>query len=436
MLLIHVPKITARVSYIFKHVCRRILGIDVSLTFKIEQFIAHQGPKFSYGKQPLSKELYFQSVDLLFQHGLNEVDIQVSGWEETKCFFEVKSKNAALPYDIFAASFFLLSRYEEYLPHVKDDLGRFPPTQSLAYVHDFLQDPVVDIWAYKLKEVLNAKFPNLMFNQTNFSISPIIVVKETFVYKNRGFLRSLGGSMRDLWKLRLDKVTDRFKVNFGFKRDPYDTFDEIIALQKSKRQKSKVLFGLGEYSSLEKNISYNNATHRILIKHISDYLNVGLRISYEAIRDLTILKTEKQRIEGIVNRKLRYSICSFFKLKLPEAYRNFIELEIEEDYSMGYKNFSGFRAGTCVPFMFYDLDYEVQTPLMVYSFCCTPKSFKNPQSEQAIKQELDNYIEKIKKVNGMFIPVFSNSLFGEPGEQIDWKSVVEYIWNKDENRKN
>jgi len=313
MLLIHVQQITPRVSYTFKHICKRILGIDVSLTSKIENFIAHQGPKFSYGKQPLSKELYFQSVDLLFQHGLHDMDIHVIEWEETKCFFEVKSEKTALPFDIFAASFYLLSRYEEYLPHVKDPLGRFAATQSLAYTHDFLKDPVVDIWAYKFKEVLNKKFPDLKFEKVNFNIAPLIMVNETFAYKNKGFLRSLGGGIRDLWKLRLDEFTDRLKVNFGFIRDPYDTFDVIIELQKNKKQKSKVLFALGEHSNYEKNISYNNTTHRILIKHISDYLDVGLKVSYESISDLIVLKKEKQRIEGIVNRKLRHCICPFFK---------------------------------------------------------------------------------------------------------------------------
>ena len=35
---------------------------------------------------------------------------------------------------------------------------------------------------------------------------------------------------------------------------------------------------------------------------------------------------------------------------------------------MGYINHVGFRAGTCTPFLFYDLDFEIQTPLLIYSF--------------------------------------------------------------------
>ncbi len=431
MLLIHVQKVTPRVSYTFKQICKRILGLNVDLTSKIEPFIAHDGPKFSYGKQPLGKELYFRSADLLFEHGLNDLDIQILDWEETKCFFQVKHENAALPFDIFAATFYLLTRYEEYLPHMKDDLGRFPATKSIAYNNDFLQDPVVDIWAYKFKNALLVKYPDLKFEERSFEIMPIISVSETFAYQNKGLLRSIGGAFKDLWQLKLDKLTDRLKASTGLKKDPFNTFDFIINLQKKRKRKAKVLFGIGDYSTYEKNIGYNHPKHRTLIKHIADYIDVGLKVSFEAICDLPVLKSEKHRIETIVNRRLKCVLCSFFKIKLPEAYRHFIELEIEEDYSMGYSGHSGFRAGTCKPFMFYDLDYEVQTPLVVYSFCFSGDGLKfELKDEKSARHEILVYIEKIKKVNGLFIPVFSNTLFSDLQDQQFWKSIFEFIWNE------
>ncbi len=430
MLLIHVQKITPRVSYTFKHICKRILGIEVDLTSKIETFIAHDGPKFSYGKQPLSKELYFQSTDLLFEHGLSDIEIHVSDWDETKCFFEVKHSDSSLPYDIFAATFYLLTRYEEYLPHVKDTMGRFPATESLAYGNGFLEDPVVDIWASKFKKILIKKYPTLEFEENKFTILPVISVSETFAYKSKGFLRTLGGAIRDLWSLKIDEFTERIKVVLGFKKDPFDTFDFLVNLQKSKKKKCKVLFGLGDYSNYEKNVGHNNPQHKIIIKHISDYLEVGLKVSYEAVQDLTTLTKEKLRIEGILNRKLKYAMCAFFKIKLPEAYRNFIELEIEEDYSMGYSRYSGFRAGTCTPFMFYDLDYEVQTPLKIYPFCFANLGKRDDvDSEVLARKEISTYVEKVKKVNGIFIPVFSNVLFSDLYGQLFWKSILEFIWN-------
>ncbi|RZS99934.1 polysaccharide deacetylase family protein [Aquimarina brevivitae] len=432
MILIYVPKTSSRVVYTFRHICKRILGLEVDFTSKIESFIAHEGPKFSYGKQQLGKELYFQSVELLFEQGLNDVVPTVQEWDDTKGFFAVKNEASALPFDIFAASFFLLSRYEEYLPHVKDDKGRYVASESLAYKNKFLQDPVVDIWALKFLKIIKDKFPEVKTTSKNFSIAPVVVVSQTFAYNQKGIIRSLGGVFRDLWFFNLKEVSDRIKVILNLRKDPYNTFDYLIDLQRKKKRDLRVMIGLGDYTTYEKNISYNNPVHQRLIKHIADYIKVGLKLSYDAIADMTKLKKEKARIELILNRQLQYSFCSFNKIKLPVAYRNLIELEVKEDYSLGYADFAGFRAGTCHPFLFYDLDYEVQTPLMVHPISISYQSFVTGVDLETVKNRMLSIIDKVKSVNGIFIPIFSNGLFSELSDQQKWKEVFELIWNFDE----
>ena len=65
MLLIYSLKTTQRITYTFKHICFRILGIEVKFTSTIEEFIAYSGPKLSYGKKELGNELFIQSSELL-----------------------------------------------------------------------------------------------------------------------------------------------------------------------------------------------------------------------------------------------------------------------------------------------------------------------------------------------------------------------------------
>ena len=112
MLLIYTSKTTHRITYTFKHICVRILGIEVKFTNTLEEFISHAGPKLSYGKKPLGNELFLQSYGLLNQQGFESIDISVKEWDDTKCFFST-GKLSAMPFDIFSASFYLLSRYEE-----------------------------------------------------------------------------------------------------------------------------------------------------------------------------------------------------------------------------------------------------------------------------------------------------------------------------------
>ncbi|MGR7813469.1 polysaccharide deacetylase family protein [Lacinutrix undariae] len=410
MLLVFTHKITPRLSYVFKHICTRILGIPVSFTTTIEDFIAHDSLKMSYAKQPLSNEVFVRSHSLLYEQGFSDVEIFVQKWENTKCFFTAGEKSS-LPFDIFAAAFYLLSRYEEYLPHVKDEYGRFPAKESLAFNNDFLQQPVVDIWAYKFKSLLEAQFPDFQFPEKKYNIQPVIDVPMAYFYKHKGLMRTVGGTLTDIYRLRLKQVYERYLVISGFKRDPYDTFKWIITKQKQTKHKILVLFLIGDYSTYDKNININKKAFVSLIKSVSDYCRVGLKASYFALEDIRILKKEKLKMESVVNYNLVASRYSFSKLQLPESYRNLIELEIAQDFTMGYIDALGFRAGTCTPFQFYDLDYEIQTPLQVNGFHCIDYALLKKHSLLDKKEELLRLIRQVKNVNGTFTPVFHNYTF-------------------------
>ena len=196
MLLVYTHKISPRLKYVFKHICTRVLGINVSFTTKIEQFIAHDSLKMSYTRQQLGNEFFIKSHELLFEQGINDVDIKILNWDGTPCFFPA-GESSSIPFDIFAASFYLVSRYEEYLPHVQDVHERFSATESLAFKNGFLEKPVVDIWAYKFLELLKEKFPNYEYVEREFKFISTIDVDIAYSYKNKGIIRTVGGFFND-----------------------------------------------------------------------------------------------------------------------------------------------------------------------------------------------------------------------------------------------
>ena len=426
MLLVYTHNISTRLKYVFKHVCTRILGIEVTFTTKIEAFIAHDDLKISYTKQQLGNEFFIKSHEILFEQGLNDIDIHVQNWGNTKCFF-FNGEKSAVPFDIFAASFYLLSRYEEYLPHVKDNYGRFLATESIAFKHGFLHQPVVDIWAYKFKEALKQKFPEFEFPKKMYRVKPIIDVPSPYHFKLKGIMRSFGGSVKDLFQLKFKALYQRFMVVFGLQHDPYDTFKYIINRQKQSKFKFLFFFLIGDFSTFDKGINPNKKKFVSLIKHVADYCEVGLKTSYFAIDDFSVLKKEKQKMEDIINTSLKASRQSFSKLNLPESYRNLIELEILEDYTMGYVNQMGFRAGSCTPFFFYDLDYEIQTPLKIYSYHLMDYVLLKNQSLLDKKKTLNAIINEVKQVNGEFIPVFHNYTFSEIERWLGFKELFNII---------
>ena len=427
-LLIYTHKITPRLSYIFKHLCTRILDVEVVFTTIVEEFIAHQGLKMSYAKQPLGKELFVHSHNLLFEEGISDVNINIQHWNNTKCFFKAPEKSI-LPFDIFAASFYLISRYEEYLPYVADDFGRFPPEESIAYQYHFLKQPVIDIWAYEFKVVLEEKFPNFEFPKRQFQIKPIIDVPVAYQYFQKGLVRTLGGAFKDLLGFKFNEIYKRFLVIFGLRRDAYDTFKWLVNVHKKRNLNPVFFFLLGDYSIYDKSINHQNKKFINLVKSISDYFEVGLKGSYFALENVKVLKEEKLRYEGIFNTSLKNNRNSFSKLKLPIVYRNLINLEVNEDFTMGYVSEPGFRAGTCTPFQFYDLDYEMQTPLKINPFCVLDYIYKDNDFHRSFN-EIKEIISDVRKVNGTFSLVTHNYTFSKNAAWLGWRKF--YIQILDE----
>lgn len=424
MLLIYTPKITPRVEYSFKHICKRILNIEIGLTNDENDFRSYEGAKISYGKKPLDAEVFFQSAGFLEQQGIETVEIIVKPWEETFCFFSV-SQISSLPFDIFSASFYMLSRYEEYLPHVKDEKGRFTAVESLAHKEGFLMQPVVDIWAYKFRNVLLAHFPELLLETKpkEMSITSLIEASEPFIYAQKGIFRTIVGVLTDLLNGKFRKLLTRTKVILRLKRDPYDTFKWIVNTLKHSNFKVIVFFMLGEATSINKSMNFHRKKLKLLIKYINDYTETGLIFSFKSLKNPELLKKEKKHLESITHRAVQSSINAELLVNLPEIYRQLIELEVRNDYTMVFSDMPGFRAGTCTPFLFYDLDYEVKTPLLLHPVAAHTQMFSAAKYSNSKERTVNELLKAVASVNGHFLMIFSNKDFSSDSQSQIWKKI-------------
>ena len=411
MLLVYTQKITPRITYAFKHICTQILGVPVSFTSKIEEFVAHEGMKISYGKQSLANEVFIQNVDLLLEQGISDLEVKVQSWEEVPCFFAV-GEASSIPFDIFAASFYLLSRYEEYLPHVKDEEGRFQASESLAFQEGFLDVAVIDVWAQKFRKVLKNKFPSYSFPQREFSTETIVAVTEAFCYKKKGIIRVLLGLLLDLFRFKPKYVLHRFQVMVKVRKDPYDIYTKVIQFLKKYRVSMKFMFQVSDFSTHDRNINYNRLELQSLVKSVADYVEVGLQPGYYANQKFNVLKEEKKRLESILKRPVKSAINNHYNLLLPDTYNHMVELEFQNDYSMGYPEALGLRAGTCTPFLFYDLNFEITTPLLIHPYAINSEAFEK-MKESEIEYKVLEIKRQISMVNGKLISVFTNKDFSE-----------------------
>lgn len=197
---------------------------------------------------------------------------------------------------------------------------------------------------------------------------------------------------------------------FGFRKDPFNTFSWIINSVKKSKSSLTVFFLLGASKIFEESLNSQKESFKLLIKNVSDYQEIGLIFSDEALNSLAVLNEEKEKIEAITNRTLRRSMNNEYLVSLPHNYRNLIELEIATDFTMVYENVIGFRASTCSPFLFYDLDYEIVTPLKIHPISLTTKGL-NKTSTSKKTETIQKMMESVKKVNGTFSMIFDNYNF-------------------------
>jgi hypothetical protein len=423
-LLVYVPAFTPRLQYAFQLVLGDTAGIPYRLTSQRDEFLNYSGPRFSYSDMPLADELNIVPHKLLFEKGIRQQAVSVFQWQGIPAIFGTSSDHR-WPFDVFAASFYLATRYEEYMPHVRDQYDRFEAESSLAFQKNFLTRPLVNIWVKQLKTLLRSLYPQWNITDRQYRFISTLDIDNAWAFRQKGIVRTAGAFARDLFNLDLTSVLYRLQVLSGLKQDPFDTYGLQIELQKKYKFPAIYFVLLGKYGENDKNISPSNRAFRSLIKFLADYARVGIHPSYGSNRDPMQLKREIQTLSTMLKREVTCSRQHFLILRLPATYRQLISLDITDDYSMGYAHHTGFRASLCTPFYFYDLDQEQTTPLRIHPFAvmdATLKYYMKVMPENAMDY-IKPLIDEVKAVGGDFISLWHNESLSEYKQWKGWSHV-------------
>ncbi len=428
MLLVYVDKLTNRLGYTLNLVFKELLCVKYSITIDKEYFANYEGPKFSYSTKPISDELFLFSSPLLFQTIIEMVEIDYFEKDGTPYLFKTYTKESICDFDVLAACFYLVSRYEEYLPYIKDVHSRFKVEDSLAYKKGFLKKPVVNIWVNDLKAKILNKYPELFTQHNKYSYLNTIDVDSAYSYTCKGFTRNFLGFCRDLLKGQISLCSERIKVLLKIEKDPYDTFDYIIELIE-KHKVNTIFFVLyGQYGKYDKNINPYNNRFRRLVKILCDYGKVGVHPSYECFEYPQMLNSQIKMLEETLHKPIQRARYHYLRFRLPEGYRNLMNTNtIEADFSMGYSDSIGFRAGICNSFNFYDLALDYETKLRVHPFAYMDVALKNGlqlSPQQALK-EIKTMIDEVKEVNGELISIWHNESLSNKREWLGWRDIYE-----------
>ena len=156
-------------------------------------------PVINYSDEEVKGAFRITPAFLMEENGIKPHNLSVTLWKGLPVIFETDSRSD-IPFDIFSAVFYMVSRYEEYLDFDPDIHGRFPAHQSLAYRNGFLDRPVVNLWIKEFTKLLVVRFPGLVFRKNSFRKMVTFDVDEPFKYLGKGVIRNLGGLFSDMGK--------------------------------------------------------------------------------------------------------------------------------------------------------------------------------------------------------------------------------------------
>ena len=390
------------------------MGINYNLITDVILFKKAEGVKINYSEITIENSLHIKPHSILFDYGIKDYLVEVNSHSQfEKLFF--KTSTQQIPFDIFSAAFWLLARYEEYLPHKIDKHNRFNFKSSLAYQYNFIDKPLVNKWLEELKQLLLATNPNLQFKKRDYNFLSSIDVDNVFKYKHKGFVRTIAGYVSDLFSKNFHSIKQPNNVIFKKEKDPFDCYIFLINTHKELNIESIYFFLLGDYGVNDKNHSATNLHFQTLIKEISDYGMVGIHPSYGSKNNLQQLKIEVSRLSGITHKNIRKSRQHFSVLNFPETYKALLQAGISEDYSMGYTNYNGFRASYCCPYKWYSLEDEQATSLIIHPFCIAENTliyYAAKENKQFLELAAP-IINEVKKYNGQLISIFHNDTFSE-----------------------
>ena len=431
MILVYCDHITERHCFIFDFIFGDVLVSGYRLIDSLEEFLAFEGAKICYSDEEIEGGLYFKPHPLLREKGITDQDIKVDEWNDLPVFFQVES-SSTWPFDPFALSFYLITRYEEYLPFKPDAHGRFRPELSLAYREGFLQKPLVDAILHKLKSLLIERFPGLNIKGQAFRFLPTFDIDIAFAHSGKGWPRAAAAWLKLMLKADFGQIKERISTLSGQMADPYDNFRLQTDLAAIYGLPLMYFVLIGDFGQYDRNSSFHSRKFKDLLSGLSQSAEMGLHPSYQSHLHPEIFKKEKQRMEEIIRKPVLKSRFHFLRVKFPESFRILLSENIKDDYSLGYSSMNGFRASTCTPFYFYDLEKEERTGLRMHPFIFMDSAmidYLNLTPVTAI-ESINSLLKQVSIHGGEAIGIWHNYSLSEKDQYKGWREVLISIFKQ------
>lgn len=388
---------------------------------------AHQ-PKLVYSNRPFNEEyLTLSPAELLFEENVMPKKLEKDHWFGE----EILSINNEL--DPLASVFYVITCYEEYTHTNRDMHNRFQAKDSILYKFNWLEKLIVERWSLAFIQFIEKGLKiKLNITQPAYQLIPTFDIDHAFAYKNKSKLRRSLGTLKDAIYFKKERIRERKAVVHGKKDDPFDTYSKMVAFS-NKGFPVYVFWLLGDFGTYDKNIHFDNPHQKKLIQELSKKVTIGLHPSYKSNEILSQLAIEKKRLSTIIGEEVSISRQHFLKIDFPYTYKHLIKNGFTDDFSLGFVDHVGFRAGIARSFNWFNLTSNSEEDLVIHPIAYmdgTLKDYMKLNIEEAMTK-ISQLKKEVKEYGGDFVFIWHNNTIGKDPAWSAWSKLLNYTINND-----
>jgi hypothetical protein len=354
---------------------------------------------------------------LLEQSGIASVVIQDVDWKGFPVLFPTPG---TLPADVFAALFYVVSRYEEYLPTPPDSYGRFDYQQSWMQRSGVLQVPIAHVWMTLLGQTIQQFYPRYSFTVPAFRLAWSFDIDMGWMYQHKP------------WWLRLWYLlqSEGRRVLRGKQNDPADIYAWLDSLHQQHHVNPTYFFHVGrQRGRYDKQVLPDVPAMQSLVRNHGLRYPLGWHPSWRSGDDRQVWEAEKEGFEQLTGKPVQHSRQHYIRMQLPRTYRQLLDAGILHDHSMGYGSTQGFRAGMAMEFPWYDVERDQLTKLLLHPFCFMDANsiFEHRESAEVAEQRFRALTAACVQYGGTMSSVWHNIFLADTSTYSYWRHLYQQL---------
>lgn len=329
--------------------------------------------------------------------------------------------------DVIASSFFMLSRWEEFVQG-RQEYGKCDEQLLFSVRNNLCSIPLVHLYEELLAKLLFGSNDYLANNRT-FSIKPTHDVDRCYLTGWGELLSNVkkirkGGNKKKARKLLSDFIWYKF-----FKPDPFNTFKYFCSCADSFGVKDSFFFKCCEKNELgfTYTINEDRVMRELEVPHKTGHI-LGFHPSESTFNNTEQFKRELQRLKSVKNNE---TICgrNHGLYCNTVTYRQWEDAGTEYVSNYGFQHRFGYRCGIAVRFPLFDIYERRQLKLYELPFVIMDTvMYRNHPDIDLVLGEIKEIVADVIKYNGELCLNWHTNVFNMP-EMRKYKKVYKFIFN-------